>query len=65
VTAMISPSSGGLWLGTQDGQILREENGRFAGVEVSTNLANYPVLALHEGEPGRLWIGTFVAAWPV
>ena len=57
VTAMI-PTSGGLWLGTQDGQILRQENGKFAVLEESKSLGNFPVLALYEGEQGRLWIGT-------
>ena len=57
VTVMI-PASGGLWLGTQDGQILRRENEKFAVVEEAKNLGNFPVLALHEGEQGRLWIGT-------
>ena len=55
---MIPSVSGGLWLGTEDGRVLREEAGRFTGVEVSKGLERHPVLALHEGEQGRLWIGT-------
>ena len=58
VTAMIS-SPGGFWLGTQGGQILREENGKFSNVETSRNLENHAVLSLYEGEKERLWIGTF------
>jgi ligand-binding sensor domain-containing protein/signal transduction histidine kinase len=59
VTVMVSAAAGGLWLGTQDGKILREKNGKFTGVETMSNLLEHdPVLALHEGEKGRLWIGT-------
>jgi ligand-binding sensor domain-containing protein/signal transduction histidine kinase len=58
VTAMI-PTSGGLLLGTQGGQILREKNKKFASVGRTGNVGDHPVLALHEGENGRLWIGTF------
>jgi ligand-binding sensor domain-containing protein/signal transduction histidine kinase len=57
VTTMI-PAAGGLWLGTQDGQILRWENGKFTVVEESKNLGNFPIMVLNEGEHGRLWIGT-------
>ena len=57
VTAMIS-SLGGLWLGTKDGQILREKIGKFYDFEQGGTLKDFPVVALHEGEQGRLWIGT-------
>ncbi len=58
VTVMIPAAVGGLWLGTQDGQILREEKNQFISSASLTNLGSHPVLALHEGEAGRLWIGT-------
>ena len=48
VTTMI-PAAGGLWLGTQDGQILRWENEKFTVVEESKNLGNFPILVLNEG----------------
>lgn len=56
VTAMAPSESGGLWLGTKDGQVLREDHGKFITVE--GNFAHGAVLALYEGEQGQLWIGT-------
>jgi len=58
VTVMVPASAGGLWLGTQDGKILREESNKFTTSATLTNSGGSPVLALHEGEAGRLWIGT-------
>ena len=58
VTAMIPSSSGGLWLGTRDGQILHEEQGRFTNVESAGVVGHNSVLSLYEGERGQLWIGT-------
>jgi ligand-binding sensor domain-containing protein/signal transduction histidine kinase len=58
VTAMISAASGGLWLGTQDGKIWREENGKFSRVAALKNLEGFPVLALFESEKNELWIGS-------
>ncbi len=55
VTTLLAATGGGLWLGTQDGQILREQNEKFSRSPVTNH---FPVLALHEGEKGRLWIGT-------
>jgi ligand-binding sensor domain-containing protein len=57
-TVLIPSAAGGLWVGMQDGKILREQNGIF-----STNLAGVdpehcPVLALREDGEGRLWIGS-------
>jgi ligand-binding sensor domain-containing protein/signal transduction histidine kinase len=57
VTAMIPSAAGGLWLGTQDGQILREIRGKFKITKAKIP-GQHAVLALHEGERGRLWIGT-------
>lgn len=57
VTAMMA-GAGGLCLGTQDGQILREDHGKFTSEPAAKSLGNFPVLALREGEQGRLWIGT-------
>ncbi|HXB58621.1 MAG TPA: two-component regulator propeller domain-containing protein [Candidatus Acidoferrales bacterium] len=57
VTVMIPSTSGGLWLGTRDGQILREEQGKFTNLEAA-GIGHNPVLSLYEGEQGQLWIGT-------
>ncbi len=58
VTAMIPASGGGLWIGTQDGQILREKNGKFSSVPALKNSESFPVLALYENGKNELWIGT-------
>ena len=62
VTTMI-PSGGGLLLGTQDGQILREESGRFSRVDQSTNLGGCAILALCEDEQ-RAALGWHVGRRP-
>ena len=58
-TTVVSASGGGHWVGTQDGQILREENGKLKRVEAAEAFGNRPVLALFPGEQGRLWMGAF------
>jgi signal transduction histidine kinase len=57
VTAMIPAMDGGLWLGTQNGQIWREENGKFNPMPALKNSGNFPVLALFESKKNELWIG--------
>jgi signal transduction histidine kinase/ligand-binding sensor domain-containing protein len=58
VTVMIPAAASGLWLGTEDGQILHEENEKFTRVALTGNFEHCCVLALHEGDQNRLWIGT-------
>lgn len=65
VTVLIPALAGGLWLGTDDGSVLREEKGRFVVVQSGNKLGRHPVLALHESEEDQLWIGTAggLACW--
>ncbi|MGH8022528.1 MAG: triple tyrosine motif-containing protein, partial [Limisphaerales bacterium] len=53
---MAPSASGGLWLGTKGGRLLREKAGRLSPVRGLS--AQSPVLALCEGDAGELWIGT-------
>jgi signal transduction histidine kinase/ligand-binding sensor domain-containing protein len=55
-TVMVPVPGGPRWLGTQDGRIVREENGNFT--EVFRDAGRHPVLALYPEKPGRLWCGT-------
>ncbi len=56
---VISPSlTGGLWLGTQDGVICAESNRTFTLAQPPQVPGAHCILALHEGEAHRLWIGT-------
>ena len=56
ITAM-TPAGDGLWLGDQDGEITREENGKFFRVDAAGDWGRHSVLALCEGEQKHLWIG--------
>lgn len=58
VTTM-TVSQSGLYLGTQDGQMAREEGGRFMKIDALTGLGGDAILALREDAQRRLWIGTF------
>jgi ligand-binding sensor domain-containing protein/signal transduction histidine kinase len=57
ITALIPSSSGGLWLGTEDGAVFRAKQGKFSVALQAETMAR-PILALHEGAEGRLWVGT-------
>jgi ligand-binding sensor domain-containing protein/signal transduction histidine kinase len=57
-TVVIPASAGGIWLGTKSGAVIRGEAGTFTTVLSGTALGSRPVLALYEGELGRLWVGT-------
>jgi signal transduction histidine kinase/ligand-binding sensor domain-containing protein len=58
VTAMVPSASGGLWLGTEDGSVLRLDKGPPRVVRATMGSQPHAVLALHEGEQSRLWVGT-------
>src|SRR5260370_16535498 len=62
VTAMISAAGGGIWLGTQDGQIFPGGDGKFTAVVITNKNAWHSVLALHDAEPARPFIAPTRAA---
>jgi ligand-binding sensor domain-containing protein/signal transduction histidine kinase len=57
-TVLIPASAGGIWVGTQSGAVVRCEGETVTTVLPGTTLGSRPVLALYEGELGRLWVGT-------
>lgn len=57
VTVLLA-KSGVVWLGTEDGDVLRGEQGRFSSIHPADKLRGRPIIALQQGEDGRLWIGT-------
>jgi ligand-binding sensor domain-containing protein/signal transduction histidine kinase len=58
VTAIIPAISGGIWMGTQDGAVLRLKKGDLTTLKAAEATDGHAVLALHEGNNSRLWIGT-------
>lgn len=57
ITVITPATGGGLWLGAENGQILREQNGYFKMTATTGGPGGRPILSLFEGEQGRLWIG--------
>ncbi len=58
VTVLIPSVGGGLWAGTADGQILREQTEFFPTNAAPLILSIGPVLTLQEDAASRLWIGS-------
>ena len=57
VTTLVKASAGGIWVGAEDGSILRCDGEAFARVQAAEQVER-PILALHEGDQVRLWVGT-------
>ena len=58
LSAMIPATDGGLWMGTENGEVLYEDLGKFTFIPAADDPGRHSVLALCEGDQGRLWIGT-------
>jgi signal transduction histidine kinase/ligand-binding sensor domain-containing protein len=56
ITAIL-PSRGGLWLGCNDGTVVRGEAGKFKTVIERTAFGGRAIRALHEDAAGRIWLG--------
>jgi PAS domain S-box-containing protein len=56
VSAFAEDPSGSVWLGLQDGGVLRYSQGRFS--EVAAGLAPSLVTAMHADREGRIWIAS-------
>ncbi len=60
ITVLLSRRTGpgGLWLGTEDGEFLQGDAGRFSVVDEVGPAPGHSIAALHEDAKGRVWIGT-------
>jgi signal transduction histidine kinase/ligand-binding sensor domain-containing protein len=50
--------SGDLWIGTDDGGVIRYRNGRFEAFGAAQGLTESEVSAICEDSDGKLWVGT-------
>jgi hypothetical protein len=62
VSAFAEDQSGSVWLGLQDGGVLRYSQGRFS--EVAADLAPSLVTAMHADREGRIWIASSQSGKP-
>jgi ligand-binding sensor domain-containing protein/signal transduction histidine kinase len=56
--SVVLPAPGGLWIGTEQGEVLKGGGQRFSIPSEARELAGRAIRALHEDTAGRLWIGT-------
>ncbi|MCP4219628.1 MAG: response regulator [bacterium] len=57
VTCLLKHSDGSVWIGTQDGELIRMQDWKFENIIDNTPLAGNAVNALGQDGEGNLWIG--------
>lgn len=57
IRAIVQDARGAIWVGTSDGQVLREENGQLVSEPGLAHMNTSSVRALHTTSDGSLWIG--------
>ncbi len=58
VRSLLEDSKGNLWVGSDDGALIKYRNGDFSFLEMDPALTNASITSIAEDDEGRVWVGT-------